>query len=89
MNAGAIALLAAGVSSAVTGLVLQQFQKEVNDRIYANQIASCERGNVLRDVVRGNIEIALGDTRSSEISAMFRRQLELLGPVDCLSVIQK
>lgn len=90
MKPAAVALLAAGVSSAVTGIVLQQFQGHVYERIYRNQLASCERGNAVREIVRANVTILLEDGRVEERAVeRLREQLLSIEIVDCGSVIER
>lgn len=49
-------VITVATASVVTGLFLWYFEGSRNERLYENQIAACERGNVSRGITRDLIE---------------------------------
>jgi hypothetical protein len=49
-------IVALATSVVVTGLLLGVYESNRNDDLYRNQIAACERGNTVRNLVAGLTE---------------------------------
>lgn len=90
-------VVALATSIIVTGLLLGLYESKHNQELYENQIAACERGKVVREVLHGFLAAAIDARRTPPLfpgdvkaAKAYAKQDARIWPIKpCVELIQK
>lgn len=84
------AVMAAATALIVCGVFLTAIESRANERLYLNQIASCERGHAVRTVIHEALVIAKQAVTDPVAAERFARlDAEVWPLTPCVELIQR
>jgi len=83
-------VMAAATALIVCGVFLTAIESRANDKLYRNQIASCERGHVTRTVIHEALVIASESVSDPKAAGRFARLDATIWPLTpCVELIER